>query len=118
MPDRREDDKSLPGLATELWDLVRAYAKQETIEPLKGLGRFAAFGVAGSLLLGTGVVLLALAVLRVLQEETGSALDGNLSFTPYLVTLLLCSAVIGAALAAIRKKGNRPDGDRRRGDLP
>lgn len=108
MPDRRQDDKSLPNLATELWDLVRAYAKQQTIEPIKGLARYAAFGIAGSLLLGTGVVLLVLAVLRVLQEETGSALDGNLSFAPYLLTLLVCAGVIGAALAAIRRKGNRP----------
>lgn len=108
MPDRRQDDKSLPNLATELWDLVRSYAKQQTIEPIKGLARYAAFGIAGSLLLGTGVVLLVLAVLRVLQEETGSALDGNLSFAPYLLTLLVCAGVIGAALAAIRRKGNRP----------
>lgn len=107
MPDRRQDDKSLPNLATELLDLLRAYAKQETIEPIKGLGRWAAFGVAGSLLLGTGVVLLVVALLRVLQEETGDALDGNLSFAPYLVTLLVCAGVIGAALAAVGKRGDR-----------
>lgn len=108
MPNRRGDDKSLPNLATELWDLVRAYAKQETLQPLKGLARYAAFGLAGSLLLGTGVVLLVLAVLRVLQGQTGEAFDGNWSFAPYLLTLVLCVAVIGAALSALRKKGTRP----------
>ncbi|MGI9118667.1 MAG: hypothetical protein ACR2G7_00780 [Acidimicrobiales bacterium] len=108
MPNRRGDDKSLPNLASELWDLVRAYAKQEIIQPLKGLGRYAAFGLAGSLLLGIGVVLLVLAVLRVLQGQTGEAFDGNWSFAPYLLTLVLCVAVIGAALSALHKKGTRP----------
>jgi hypothetical protein len=104
VPDRRGDDKSLPKLATELWDLVRAYAKQETIEPLKGIGRYVAFGVAGSLLLGIGVVLLVLAVLRALQGETGEVFDGNWTFAPYLLTLVICVAVVGAALSAVRKK--------------
>ena len=106
--DKRGDDTSLPGLATELWDLVRAYAKQETIEPIKGIGRFVAFGVAGSLLLGVGSVLVALAILRALQTETGSAFDGNWSFAPYLLTLLACAAVIVAAVAAMQRKGTSP----------
>lgn len=107
MPDRRQDDRSLTSLAGELWDLVRAYAKQETVEPIKGLGRYVAFGLAGSLLLGTGAVLLTVAVLRVLQGETGDLFEGNWSFAPYLATLLLCAAVIAAALSGARRKGSR-----------
>lgn len=99
------DDTSLPNLATDLWSLVRAYAKQETVEPIKGIGRWVAFGLAGSLLLGAGTVLLSLTILRVLQAETGSLFDGNLSFAPYLLTLLVCAGVIGAAVAAIKRKG-------------
>ena len=106
--DKRGDDKSLAGLATDLWDLVRAYAKQETIEPIKGIGRFVAFGVAGSLMLGVGSVLVALAILRALQTETGSAFDGNWSFAPYLLTLLACAGVIVAAVAAMQRKGTSP----------
>lgn len=97
-------DKSLPTLATELWDLVRAYAKQETVEPLKGLGRSVGFGILGSLSLGLGVVLLAVGVLRVLQTETGDALDGNWSWVPYLVVLVLCGAVTALALSRTSKK--------------
>jgi hypothetical protein len=91
-------DKSLPTLAAELWDLVRAYAKQETIEPVKGLGRYLAFGVAGSALLSVGVILLAVAGLRALQTETGDVFDGHLSFAPYLIVLAGCGAVAGLLL--------------------
>jgi hypothetical protein len=98
VPDRDTSDKSVPSLASELVDLVRAYAKQETVEPLKGLGRYAAFGVAGSLLVGLGVVMVAMALLRALQTET-DVFDGRWSWAPYVITLVLCGAVIGLALS-------------------
>jgi hypothetical protein len=100
----KNDDKSMPTLAGELYDLVRAYAKQETLEPIKGLGRYAAFGVAGSLLIGIGVVLLAVSALRALQTETSDAFDGRWSFAPYLLTLVLCGLVAGAAGAAATRR--------------
>lgn len=98
MPDRSTNDKSLPALAAELWDLVRAYAKQETIEPVKGIGRFVAFGVAGSVLLGLGTVFFAMALLRALQTEVDT-FDGWWSWAPYVITLVLCGLVIGLALS-------------------
>ena len=110
MPDRsaKDSDKSMPTLAGELYDLVRAYAKQETLEPIKGLGRFAAFGVAGSVLIGIGVVLLAVGVLRVLQTETSGTFDGRWSWAPYLLTLVFCALVAGAAgWAATRRRRAR-----------
>jgi hypothetical protein len=100
----KNDDKSMPTLAGELYDLVRAYAKQETLEPIKGLGRFAAFGVVGSLLIGVGVVLLAVAVLRALQTETSDLFDGRWSWAPYVLTLILCGLVAGAAGAAATRR--------------
>lgn len=48
----------LPQLVLELRDLVVTYVKQETIVPLRQLGRYIGFGIAGALLLGLGVVLL------------------------------------------------------------
>lgn len=97
-------DKSLPTLAAELWDLVRAYAKQETLQPLKGIGRFIAFGVAGSLALGIGIVLLVTAGLRALQTQTGSTFDGNWSFVPYVIVLVVCAVVVVLALSRTGKK--------------
>jgi hypothetical protein len=101
-------EKSLPTLLGELWELVLAYLKQETLEPVKGLGRFVAIGSAGALLLALGLVLLALAALRALQVETGPHLTGNWSWVPYLGPLAVAVAAAGAA-------GSRIGAERRRG---
>ena len=39
-----DDAKSIPEVASELWELTLAYARQEPIDPLRGLGRFLGFG--------------------------------------------------------------------------
>lgn len=98
------DDGSLPTLLGELWQLVVAYAKQETIGPLKNLGRFIAFGLAGSFALGIGTILLGLAALRALQTETGDVFDGNLSFLPYVITLVLTAVLAALSARAITKR--------------
>ena len=83
----------------EMFDLVKAYAKQETLDPLKGAGRWLGLGLAGSFLIIIGSLELILALLRALQTETGSALTGNLSWLPYVITL--GAAGIVAALLAM-----------------
>jgi hypothetical protein len=96
--------KPIGEVASELWELTRTYAKQETVDPLKGVGRFLAYGVAGALLLGIGVILLMLAGLRALQTETGTWFTGNLSWIPYIIVLVVGSALIALALTRIQKK--------------
>ncbi len=86
----------LPQLVAELWQLIVAYFKQETVVPLQQLGRWIAFGILGALLLGVGVLLLAVAGLRALQEETGSAFTGNLSWIPYMI--MFVALVVGGAI--------------------
>ena len=101
-------DKSLPHQVTELWELVVAYVKQETVEPIKNLGRFVAFGVIGSLLLAVGLPTLVLATLRAVQAESGDHLTGSLTFVPYLAAAALALLFAGLAAWGIsrkRKKG-------------
>lgn len=98
--------RTIPEVVTELWELTRDYAKQETIDPLKGLGRFLGFGVLGAVLLGLGTTLLLLSGLRALQTETGSTFTGNLSWIPYLIVLAGGVLLIALALLRItRRKG-------------
>lgn len=97
---------SLPELASDLWQLTAAYAKQETIDPLKGLGRFVGFGVGGALALGIGVTLLLLSGLRALQTETGTTFTGNLSWIPYLIVVAVGGILIALAVTRVsRRKG-------------
>ena len=109
MVGRKGDDESLPGQAQDLFQLVVGYAKQETIDPIRGLGRFLVFGLAGALAGSLGVVLLLLGGLRLLQTETGSAFEGRKSFIPYLLVLVVSGAVAGGALK-VRGRGQRRDG--------
>ena len=97
--------KSIPEIGTELWELTTAYAKQETIDPLKGVGRFLGFGVPGALLLGIGVSLLLLSGLRALQTETGSTFTGNWSWVPYLIATTVLAGIAALAIFQISKDG-------------
>lgn len=96
-----------PGANTvgELKALLVAYARQETVDPIRSLGRYLAFGLLGSLFVGLSAVFLSLGVLRLLQTETGSTFTGNLSWIPYLLTLLavvVALGVIGMALKRVK----------------
>lgn len=85
----------------ELRELVVGYAKQETVDPLRTLGRALGYGIAGALLLGVGFSLLMLALLRGLQQielfNDPLTLDGGTwSWAPYLIT-----SVVGLVLIAL-----------------
>jgi hypothetical protein len=81
----------------DAFQLTVDYLKQETVEPLKGLGRFLYMGIAGSFFLAGGILLILIGVLRLLQTETGTALTGDWSWVPYAVVVVLGIAVIGVA---------------------
>lgn len=102
----------------ELKDLVVGYAKQETIDPLKTLGRYLGFGLAGSLLIGGGLCLLLLALLRGLQEITffndhsiGKVDGGTFSWIPYVITAVVGAIMVGIfitrLISAINERENR-----------
>jgi hypothetical protein len=82
-------------------ELIRAYAKQETIGPLKGAGRWIGLGLAGALCWGLGVLFLGLGLLRALQTQT-TVFHGNWSWAPYLITVVAVAIVMAIALSRIR----------------
>jgi hypothetical protein len=102
---------SIPELVLELKDLCVAYVKQETVVPLEALLRYLAFGIAGSVLMGTGVMLLAVGCLRVLQTETGTTFTGDWSWVPYVIVfaaLVVLATLVWAARLGFRNQEGRP----------
>jgi hypothetical protein len=82
----------------DAFQLTVDYLKQETLEPLRGLGRFLYMGIAGSFFLAGGILLILVGVLRLLQTETGTALTGDWSWVPYAVVIVLGLLVIAVAV--------------------
>jgi hypothetical protein len=107
---RRGRARGLGGLRTsggEALQLVIDYVKQETLDPLRGLGRYILFGVAGSVALAIGLVILAVGFLRLLQGETGTTFAGNLSWVPYVICTVAVVAVAALAVWAISRGQGR-----------
>ncbi len=107
----RGDDRSVTQVAQELWQLTRDYARQETLDPLKNLGNYLKFGVPGALLVASGVVFCALALLRGLQQLSPLT-AGWWWWVPYaatvaflLVVALLCARGVKQAAGAFTPAG-------------
>jgi len=77
----------------ELRRIFVRYVKDETVQPLKDLGRFVVWGIVGSLFVGFGAVLLLLGSLRFLQDQY-SFFHGSHSWFPYLIVAVLCLIVL------------------------
>jgi hypothetical protein len=87
----------------EVVEFVKTYAKQETVGPLKGAGRWIGFGAAGAIALGSGLSLLLLGLLRLVQSEMSGIADGRLSWLPYLIVFVVCVLLLGLALMQVNK---------------
>lgn len=106
VPDK---DKSVSqgdsGQIGQVIDLVKEYARQETLGPIKGAGRWLAAGAAGAVLIGTGCVFLVLGALRMVQNEFGRSFRGTwVSLLPYLFAFVVSLVVMGIAAWRISKK--------------
>jgi len=115
---RNGGKRGLDGLRNEAQqtvNLIVAYIKQETLDPVKGLGRYVLFGVVGSVALSIGLAVLTVGLLRVLQTETGSTFTGNLSWIPYVIVIVFVLAVAYVAVRAI-SRGQTPNASG--GDTP
>ena len=82
------------------------YAKQETISPLKALGRYLGLGLAGSALVGIGIGFIALGVLRYTQtlDAFGGDWSGTLPYVFSLATLVLAIVICMALLVRAKRK--------------
>lgn len=76
----------------EVRDLFIRYFKEQTVQPLKELGRFVAFGALGSIFVAFGVVIGLLGLLRMFQWLF-PVVDGSLSWIPYLIVVVLAVGV-------------------------
>jgi uncharacterized membrane protein len=94
-----------PGSIGSVIQLVKDYARQETIGPLRGAGKWLALGAAGAVLLGFATALLVLGVLRLLQTEFHKSFRGQWTqIIPYVVAAVVAVAVIGVSVSRIGKK--------------
>ncbi|MFZ0170277.1 MAG: hypothetical protein WAL04_01220 [Acidimicrobiales bacterium] len=89
------DSKSAASEVTDLIDLLKRYVLQETLGPLKTIGRTLGFGAAAAVMFGLGSLFALIGVLRVLETETGSTFTGDWSWAPYGLTFLAGVLLIG-----------------------
>jgi len=99
----RRRSQSTGEVVSDLWSMLKSYARQETVDPIKNLGRFLGYGVIGSITLGIGATLVSVAVLRLVQTETDTALTGNWSWVPYIAALVVSSLGALASLKVIKR---------------
>ena len=77
----------------ELIDLVRAYARQETIGELRGTWRWLAWGSVGAMSILLGLLFFLVGVLRLIQAEFIDA-DSGLTWVPYFIVVGITVALI------------------------
>jgi len=86
--------QEIPELTTELLDISREYLRQETIEPLKRVGKHAGLGLGGAAIISTGSFLTAWGLYYGLVMLYP---DGDW----YVVLARVTTAIVAAAAAAI-----------------
>jgi cytochrome c biogenesis protein CcdA len=87
----------------ELFASVKDYARQETLEPLRGAVRWVGVGSIAALSLGLALMYVSLGVLRFSQDMGGSVLDGSWSFVHYFVTLFVVAIVVAITFSRVSR---------------
>ncbi len=96
------NENNIPKMTTELIELVIEYVKSQTLVPLKRLGKYLGFGIAGSVFMSLGLLLLNLGLLRLLQ--TLEPFEDTFSFVPYLILVIVNIAITGILFSVISRK--------------
>jgi hypothetical protein len=95
---------SQSGQIGQMIQLVKDYARQETLGPLRGAGRWLAFGVAGALFIGLGCAFIVLGVLRLVQAEFAPTFRGRwMALLPYGIAFVIAILIIVIAASRIFK---------------
>jgi hypothetical protein len=97
------------GQVGDLVDTVKQYARQETLEPLKGAIRWVAVGSVAALSLGLALVFAALGVLRLSQDLGGTVLDGSWSFAHYFITLCVVAVLVAVTFSRVSQRSLAKD---------
>jgi hypothetical protein len=114
-PDSRNGGgKPVGTLLNEFVSLVVQYAKEQTVDPIRGLGRYLVFGLIGAFLVAIGGGLATLATIRLIQAETGNHLRGSLTWAAYTGGFIVAGVGAGWAALRIRRGGKaaRSGGER------
>lgn len=105
MPEARSSRGGGKVELSELITLLKAYVLQETIGPLKRAAKSLALGSAAAVMIGVAAVLSLVALLRALEEETGSVFAGEWNWAPYLLTVVAGVMFLGVAAALTLRGG-------------
>lgn len=87
----------------EVIEFVKTYAKQETVDPLKGAGRWLGYGAAAAFTMGLGLMIVLLGLLRLVQHELDRLATGSLSWAAYGVTLVVTVVLLVLTLLRVKK---------------
>ena len=93
----------------DLFDSVKQYARQETLEPIKGAVRWVAVGILAALCLGLALVFTALGILRLSQDLGGTTLDGSWSFLHYFITLSIVAILVAVTFSRVSRRSLAKD---------
>ena len=105
MADQPHPDKNSNGASIgEVVEFVKTYVRQETLGPLRGAGRWLAVGMAAAVVLGFGLMLMTLGLLRLLQTEWERSATGRLSWLSYLIVFLVVVSLLAITVSRISKK--------------
>ena len=111
------EKRARPASIDAVIDSLTSYVKGQLLQPLSGAGRWLLLGLAGGILIGGGVALGLLGILRLLQTEFSgiAAADSRLSWLPYFVVLVVGVAVLIATLQRINRTELFTDRERESG---
>jgi hypothetical protein len=86
----------------ELCKMVRDYVKQETLDPLRGVGRWLAWGIVGAISLLFGAVVGLIGLLRLLQAVVFDQPNG-FTWAPYMIVAGFALIFIWLSLTRIQR---------------